>query len=236
MEYNWFAAQYCSFPTKSIWCPWWLGGWEYGSWPSFPMNCLSWNIRGLTDSCCKYVVCETRQQCTNLDVLFLQEVKITTFQLQMVCKSIWPDNLAFCSNHEAGCGGLISPFAPKWWPLLIDHSIDPTNCAIWVLFNVDGHPFGLINIYISNDAAERADLWRWIANSIPDAYWVISGDFNMVESPNDKCGHLSMRWTPREREAWYFMRNKFGFFDPNASRFPTSEALVQSTRRDKLHT
>ena len=44
------------------------------------------------------------------------------------------------------------------------------------------------------------------------------GDFNMVELATDKEGILPFRWIAGEQEAWYYMRNKLGFFDPNAHR------------------
>ena len=40
----------------------------------------------------------------------------------------------------------------------------------------------------------------------------------MVEVASDKDGILPLYWTAGEREAWYYMCNKFGLFDPNTNR------------------
>ena len=44
------------------------------------------------------------------------------------------------------------------------------------------------------------------------------GDFNMVEVASNKDDIFPFRWTIGEREAWYYMRNKLGLFDPNNNR------------------
>lgn len=51
-----------------------------------------------------------------------------------------------------------------------------------------GMSFGILNIYASNDASERCSLWRWITFSLPQATWVMCGDFNMTERASDKIG------------------------------------------------
>ena len=61
-------------------------------------------------------------------------------------------------------------------------------------------------------------MWAWLADNLPPTTWVMCGDFNMVEVASDKEGILPFRWTSGEREAWYYMRNKLGLFDPNANR------------------
>lgn len=44
------------------------------------------------------------------------------------------------------------------------------------------------------------------------------GDFNMVEMAYDKDGILPFKWAVGEREVWFYMHNKLGFFDPNIGR------------------
>ena len=61
-------------------------------------------------------------------------------------------------------------------------------------------------------------MWAWLADNFPPATWVMCGDFNMVEVASDKEGILPFHWTAGEREAWYYMHNKLGLFDPNTNR------------------
>ena len=39
----------------------------------------------------------------------------------------------------------------------------------------------------------------------------------MIEVASEKDGILPLRWTTGEREAWYYMRDKLGLFDPNTN-------------------
>ena len=98
----------------------------------------------------------------------------------------------------------------------------PSNQAAWVLLEISRKPFGIINIYASNDAHDRKTLWRWLALSLPLATWILCGDFNMVDKYFDKKSHSPMRWNIGEREAWFFMKNKLSLFDPNASFSPNN--------------
>jgi exonuclease III len=182
------------------------------------MNFLSWNVRGLTDLPRKYYVRDTRRRLQNLDVLCLQEVKILGFLLNSACRVIWPEGIAFSSQHEAGRGGVITFLSPRLHSCVIAHGSDPMQRVTWILLSLHNHSFGVINVYAPNDAVERSQLWYWLADNLPPATWVMCGDFNMVELATDKEGLLPFRWTAGEREAWYHMRNKLGLFDPNTNR------------------
>lgn len=69
---------------------------------------------------------------------------------------------------------------------MVSWGVDPSNQVVWVLLEILGKPFGIINIYASNDAHDRKTLWRWHALSLPLTTWILCGDFNMVEKPFDK--------------------------------------------------
>jgi hypothetical protein len=58
-------------------------------------------VRELTDLPRKYDVLDTKRRLGNLDVLFLQEVKLSRFLLISACYVIWPDGVSFASQHEA---------------------------------------------------------------------------------------------------------------------------------------
>lgn len=105
--------------------------------------------------------------------------------------------------------------SPHLHACFVDHGIDPMQRLVWVLLNIDNHSFGIANIYASNDVVERSLLWRWIADSLPIATWLVYGDFNMVEMDEDKEGVFPFWWIAGECEAWYYMGNKLGLFDPN---------------------
>jgi len=105
---------------------------------------------------------------------------------------------------------------------MVSWGVDPSNQAVWILFELHGKPFGLINIYASNDAHDRWSLWSWLAFSLPLAAWVLCGDFNMVEKFVDKQSHNPFRWNLGEREAWFFLKNKLSLYDPNSTFSPSN--------------
>ena len=78
-----------------------------------------------------------------------------------------------------------------------------------------GNIFRIIILYAFNDAHDRRDLWWWLALSLPFASWILCGEFNMVEKPFDKKIQTLIRWNLGKREAWIFIKNKHGVFDPN---------------------
>lgn len=67
------------------------------------------------------------------------------------------------------------------------------NGVARMLLEVDGMSFGILNMYASNNAHDRCNLWKWYALSLPLAIWVMCGDFNMIKKPYNKVGHHPMR-------------------------------------------
>lgn len=133
----------------------------------------------------------------------MQEAKISGFMLSAACHVIWPDNIMFSSQHEAGRGGVVTLLSPHLHYAIISHGFDSMHKIIWLLLSINNHSFGVVNVYASNDAMERSQLWIWMANNLPPATWVMCGDFNMVELASDKDDILPFCWTAGERESWY---------------------------------
>ena len=61
------------------------------------MNFLSWNVCELIDLPRKYFVHDTKYRLGNIDVLCLQEVKVSGFLLNSACHVIWLDGAIFSS-------------------------------------------------------------------------------------------------------------------------------------------
>lgn len=115
---------------------------------------MYWNIRGLTDPVRKYLVCSEIAKSiscvSKIDFLYLQEVKISYFNLECVISFLWPGCSMFSTSYCHGRGGTITLIPPKWKYLLVSWGVDPSNQAVWILFYIDSQPFGIINIYASN--------------------------------------------------------------------------------------
>ena len=52
----------------------------------------------------------------------------------------------------------------------------------------DCQSFGLCNFYSPNVYRDRATLWEWASNNLPNTRWIFISDFNMVEHREDKIG------------------------------------------------
>lgn len=185
------------------------------------MSCLSWNVCGLIDLPRKYYVRDARRHLGNLDVLCLQEV-VYGFLLNSACHVIWSKGDVFATQHEVGRGGVVTLLSPRLLSSVIFHGTDPMQHVVWIMLSFQNHSFGIVKLYAPNDAVERSHLWHWLADHLLPGTWVFCGDFNMVELAIDKAGLLPFQWKTREREAWFYMRNKLGLFDPNAHHHHSS--------------
>ena len=74
---------------------------------------------------------------------------------------------------------------------------------------------GIINVYGFSHTGPRAMMWNHLAQAtLPDAKWVLAGDFNNIESVADKQGGSTKTSTsPRELESWNRMLLKLGVRD-----------------------
>lgn len=78
---------------------------------------------------------------------------------------------------------------------------------VWVSFL---HPrlghFGILCVYASsggNAIGERADLWRELTDTLDkENQWIMMGDFNMIESPQDQIRGRPHGINGREKGAW----------------------------------
>lgn len=94
------------------------------------------------------------------------------------------------TNHEHGKGELSSFSLLVGKKKVILWDADPSHQVVWILLKVDRIPFGIINIYASNDPHDWCMLWRWCTLSLPPAIWVMCRDFNMVEKDSNKIGGI----------------------------------------------
>lgn len=74
---------------------------------------------------------------------------------------------------------------------------------------------GIINVYSFSHTGPRTMLWTHLANAtLPEAHWVIAGDFNNIEHPRDKQGGSSnTSISTRELEAWTQLLTRLGVRD-----------------------
>ena len=57
----------------------------------------------------------------------------------------------------------------------------PDKRYVWVTIFFQERLLGFFSIYSPNLSFSRSYLWDWMASSLPDADWIVGGDFNRVE-------------------------------------------------------
>lgn len=93
-----------------------------------------------------------------LDFLYLQEVKISKFNMECANSFLWPSSSFYITNHCQGREGAITLIPPRCNSLLVSCGVEPSNKAVWTLFDIDGQSFGVVNIYASNHGSHRSSL------------------------------------------------------------------------------
>ena len=96
----------------------------------------------------------------------MQEVKVSGFMLASACRVIWQDGILIPSLHEDGRGGVVTIMSPRLHFVVIVHNSDLMHRTIWLLFSINNHSFGVVNVYASNDAMERSQMWSWLVDNL----------------------------------------------------------------------
>ena len=182
------------------------------------LELLSWNASGISLPHHKYKVKEMVIKWT-LDVVFLQEVKINDIRLNASLHNIWKDATFIHTAHSDGKGGVVIGMAPWVSKYVIDKGEDPSHSCAWALKLINGQLIGFCSIYASNFVKERISLWDWLANNLPNADWILGGDFNMVEHSHDRSWNSFLKLSRDEFDSWVFCRNSIGVIDPIHDKF-----------------
>ena len=183
------------------------------------MNCkvISWNVRGMSLPQRKYGVKDLIAK-WKPDVIFLQEVKLSGSHLTASLSNVWKSATFFHTLHSEDRGGAILGFSSSMSKFLIAKGEDPSHSCVWALSFINGHSIGFCYVYSSNKARECCELWDWMAKELPNADWVIGGDFNMVEYSVDRSWTSHAKLSHEEFDKWLHCRNSIGVVDPIHSK------------------
>ena len=153
-----------------------------------------------------------RQTTPTTDILLLQETKIP----ETVClkqarfiefkggSSLWTES-SFSARTCKFKGGTWIVLASNMSSIVTHHGILYPGRAQFVVLNISPRlQLGIINVYGFIHTGARAMMWQHLAQvPLPDATWVLAGDFNNIESVTDKQGGSNKTSiSSRELEAW----------------------------------
>lgn len=199
-----------------------------------------------------------RQTTPTTDILLLQETKLpetaclkeTRFVETHGGVSLWNEGTfsAHSGRFKGGTGIVISE---KLAALVTHHGILYPGRAQYVVLNLSPNlQIGIINVYGYSHTGPKAMMWTHLTQAqLPEAQWVLAGDFNNIESINDKQGgSIRTNISTRELDAWNKLLIRLGVRDAfhlgtyqrkNTKAFTWSnvhkDATMIQTRIDRIY-
>lgn len=146
------------------------------------------------------------------DILMLQETKL----LEDAClrqkrniefkrgTSLWNEG-SFSAQSGRVKGGTCIILSERMSAAVTHHGVLFPGRAQYVVVKLSPMlHIGIINVYAFSHTDPRAMLWKHLATAaLPEAQWLIAGDFNNLEHPRDKQGgSTKTSMNNRELEAW----------------------------------
>lgn len=131
------------------------------------------------------------------DILLIQEHKFSLQECKQKVRSLdflrgnafW-NEAQYSAAKDSFKGGTGIVISPKISTMLVDHeTIVPGHAQFITIQFTKELKVGILNIYAHNYTSSRARLWNTIRHyNLPEAEWILGGDFNMIESLDDKQG------------------------------------------------
>lgn len=157
------------------------------------------------------------------DVVLFQEHRFVqadciskTKQFNFLRGSHFWNETVYSASADSFKGGTTILLSSRVSDRIIDHGIITPGRAQFILLQwTKDTRIGIINVYGFNDTSSRARLWNQIRNFLlPEAQWIIAGDFNMIEQIEDKQGrNLTTGRGRREIESWHNLVISLGLHD-----------------------
>ena len=146
------------------------------------------------------------------DILLLQEVKLPEAaclrQANKVefrrCTNFWNEG-SFSARTTRFKGGTCIVLTEQMANIMTGHGVLYPGRAQYITLKLnESLTVGIINVYGFNLTGPRAMLWNHLAQvDLPEAHWILAGDFNNIEQASDKQGGSSKTCiSRRELEAW----------------------------------
>lgn len=131
----------------------------------------------------------------------LQEVKDSVTSSDAILVLIQQVALFLHTNHD-GVGGIVLGLASWLAKKVVAIGSNPNNCCGWATVIINDTVIGFCSIYAPNSPIERTYLWEWIRLHLPNAQWIIGGNFKLVEHPSNRNWNNSYLLSQSKFEAW----------------------------------
>ena len=161
-----------------------------------------------------------RQTNPPTDILLLQEVKLPEAACLKQARnvefrrgiSLWNES-SFSARTTRYKGGTWIIIAEHLTSAITGHGVLYPGRTQYITIKLSQNlTVGIINVYGFNLTGPRAMLWNHLAQiDLPEAHWIIAGDFNNTEQASDKQGGSTKTCiNRRELEAWNRLHMRLG--------------------------
>ncbi|KAL3696147.1 hypothetical protein R1sor_010223 [Riccia sorocarpa] len=127
-----------------------------------------------------------RREHRDAKILALQELKALEESLSFNLNQIWEHSKVVVDYSESGRGGAA---------LILHSSLKVLDCGLkgdgtcaWARIETEAGPVNVMSIYAPNTGRERRALWAWLNYKLTGDNWILAGDMNSVELPDDTDG------------------------------------------------
>lgn len=149
------------------------------------MIILSWNMRGLNSPQKQFAL---KQQFSNtrIDILLIQEVKMTMANLDSISGYIWP-GAKYCYSEAEGASGGVATF---WNPSVgKENFIHNSKYYLITEHKKDEGTWNVISMYAPNLRQGRCWLWEELSNFLSHSRKSFCmGNFNSPLYPSEQAG------------------------------------------------
>lgn len=95
------------------------------------------------------------------------------------------------------------------------------------LEGIEGGNIGFTCVYAPNIPTDQRHLWHIMNDALPkDCEWIIKGDFNITERPEDKSNDCGRAISELEQFTWNGFLNAFQIHDPFIHSSKRSQILL----------
>ncbi|KAL3698476.1 hypothetical protein R1sor_012552 [Riccia sorocarpa] len=177
-----------------------------------------------------------KQQGSDLAAIMIQEMRIkeelTTRRLFELAES---DNFVVDYTNEGKAGAAVVLLRPDWQIILRGMKGDGT--LTWMQVRTEKGILGLASVHGPRDRTSRKRLWESMENTWDPGTWILSGDWNSVETPADSEGDSPIQHGGEWRKWQSFLAHqdlKDGWIEAASRTGPhfTREQMVNG-RHDK---
>ncbi|KAL3682519.1 hypothetical protein R1sor_000541 [Riccia sorocarpa] len=149
----------------------------------------SWNIGGMKAPPRKYWLRSFIRH-VKPHIIAVQEWHISQSSANFTRKVAAPEYKGFFALPDSKLGGVVL-FVHKACTV-VESYIDPLKRFVWVLVTLEGQTFGVIGLYSPTTVTERRRLWSDLAQALTHRQWILVGDLNMTEFPEDSSGQSQL--------------------------------------------